>query len=66
MEEMRNASGRPRHTWEDNIEMDLWEIGWEVVDSMNLRIGTGGGAGGRPRKHGNEPSGSIKGEKFLD
>jgi hypothetical protein len=24
--------GRPRHRWEDNIRMDLREIGWEVVD----------------------------------
>jgi len=23
--------GRPRHLWEDNIRMDLREIGWEVV-----------------------------------
>jgi len=23
---------RPRHRYEDNIRMDLWEIGWEGVD----------------------------------
>jgi hypothetical protein len=23
---------RPRHRWEDNIRMDLKEIGWEGVD----------------------------------
>jgi hypothetical protein len=23
--------GRPRHRWQDNIKMDLGEIGWEVV-----------------------------------
>jgi len=23
---------RPRHSWVDNIRMDLREIGWEVVD----------------------------------
>jgi hypothetical protein len=28
--------GRPRRRWEDNIKMDLQEVGW-------LRIGTGGG-----------------------
>jgi hypothetical protein len=22
---------RPRHRWEDNIRMDLREIGWQVV-----------------------------------
>jgi hypothetical protein len=40
MEEMRNAhkilarnpEGRPRCIWEDNIRIDLWEIGWEGVD----------------------------------
>jgi hypothetical protein len=49
MEEMRNMytvldgspegkrpPGRPRRRWEDNIEMDLREIGWEVVDWMLL------------------------------
>jgi hypothetical protein len=24
--------GRPRCKWEDNIKIDLLEIGWEVVD----------------------------------
>jgi len=23
---------RPRHRWEDNIRIDLWEIGWEGAD----------------------------------
>jgi hypothetical protein len=27
---------RFRRTWEDNIKMDLREIGWEVVDWMHL------------------------------
>jgi hypothetical protein len=27
---------RPRHRWEDNIRMDLKEIGWECVDWMHL------------------------------
>jgi hypothetical protein len=30
------AIGRPRHRWEDNIRMDLREIGWEVVVWMHL------------------------------
>jgi hypothetical protein len=30
--------GRPRHRWEDNIRMDLQEVGWRW-----FRIGTGGG-----------------------
>jgi hypothetical protein len=27
---------RPRHKWEDNIRIDLREIGWEGVDWMHL------------------------------
>jgi hypothetical protein len=27
---------RPRHRWEDNIKMDLGEIGWESVDWIHL------------------------------
>jgi hypothetical protein len=27
---------RPTHRWEDNIKMDLREIGWEGVDWMHL------------------------------
>jgi hypothetical protein len=27
---------RPRHRWEDNIGMDLREIGWEGVNWMHL------------------------------
>jgi hypothetical protein len=49
MGEMRNACniliGKPqgkrqlrrcRHRWEDNIGMELWEIGWEGVDWLCL------------------------------
>jgi hypothetical protein len=36
--------GRPRRRWEDNIRMDLMEIGWEVVNRFIwLRTGTSGG-----------------------
>jgi hypothetical protein len=35
--------GRPRRRWEDNIRMDLVEVGWGDVDWIGLaRIGTGG------------------------
>jgi hypothetical protein len=27
---------RPRHRWEDNIRMDLREVGWEGVDLVRL------------------------------
>ena len=27
---------RPRHRWEDNIRMDLWEVGCGCVDWMEL------------------------------
>jgi hypothetical protein len=41
---------------EDNIKMDLQEVGWWAWTGLIwLRIGTG-----------NEPSGSIKCEEFLD
>ena len=26
--EGKRSLGRPRHRWEDNIEMDLQEVGW--------------------------------------
>jgi hypothetical protein len=33
----RRPLGRPRHRWEDNIRMDLRELGWERgVDWMHL------------------------------
>jgi hypothetical protein len=28
--------GRPRRRWEDNIKMDLWEIGFGDVDWIHL------------------------------
>jgi hypothetical protein len=34
--ERQKRLGRPRCRWEDNIRMDLWEIGWEGVDWMHL------------------------------
>jgi hypothetical protein len=27
--EAKRPFGRPRHRWEDNVEMDLKEIGWD-------------------------------------
>jgi len=28
--------GRSRHYWEENINMDLKEIGWKVMDWIDL------------------------------
>jgi hypothetical protein len=42
LEEMRPL-GRPRSRWEDNIKMDLQEVGWGAwTGFIWLRIGTGG------------------------
>jgi hypothetical protein len=30
--EGRRPLGRPRRRWEDNIKIDLQEVGWEGVD----------------------------------
>jgi hypothetical protein len=57
--EGRRPLERPRRRWEDNIKMDLQEVGvggggaWTGL--IWLRIGCG-----------NEPSGSIKRGEFLD
>jgi hypothetical protein len=41
--EVRSPLGRPRRKWEDNIKMDLREVGWVAwAGSIWLRIGTGG------------------------
>jgi hypothetical protein len=34
--EGKEPLGRPRRRWEDNIRMDLREIGWEDVDWMHV------------------------------
>jgi hypothetical protein len=42
--ERKRPLGRPRHRQEDNIRMDLREIGQEGVDWMHLaEMGTSGG-----------------------
>ena len=54
--------GRSRRRWEDNIKMDLLEVGWRVVDWIELGQGQVAGT----CECGNEPSGSIKwGRNFL-
>jgi hypothetical protein len=34
--EGKKQLGRPRHTWEDNIKMDLRRIGWGIMNCINL------------------------------
>ena len=34
--EGKRPLGRPRRRWEDNIKMDLQEVGWGFVDRMDL------------------------------
>ena len=56
--------GRSKHRWEDNIKMDLQEVGCGSVDWIEL-------AQDRERWRvlatvGNEPTGSIKCGEFLD
>jgi hypothetical protein len=42
--EGRRPLGRSGRRWEDNIKMDLREVGWGAwTGSIWLRIGTGGG-----------------------
>ena len=45
--EGKRPLGRPRRRWEENIKMDLQEVGCGVMGLWNgssrLRIGTGGG-----------------------
>jgi hypothetical protein len=42
--EGRRQLGRPRRRWEDNIKMDLQEVGWGAwTGSIWPRMGTDGG-----------------------
>ena len=52
--------GRPRRRWEDNIKMDLQEVG------RGCGAGSGQGQVAGACEYGNELSGSIKCGEFLD
>ena len=42
--EGKRPPGRRRHRWDDNIKMDLQEVGWRDMDwILWLSIGTGDG-----------------------
>jgi len=50
---------RPRHRWEDSIKMELQEVGCGIMDWIEGEVaGT--------CDLGNEPSGSILCEEFLE
>jgi hypothetical protein len=56
--ERKRPPGRHRRRWEDNIKMDLREIGIDGANWIRLahdRVPVAGFC-----QHGNEPSGSIK------
>ena len=62
--EGKRPLGRPRRRWEDNIKMDLQEVG---CGGYGLdRVGSGYGRVADTCERGNEPSGSIKYGEFLD
>jgi hypothetical protein len=62
--EGKRPLGRPRRRRQDNIKMDLREIGFGGcgLDSLCSVYGQVAGS----CEHGNEPSGSIKCGEFLD
>jgi hypothetical protein len=61
--ERRRSLGRRRHKWENNIKMDLRQMGWgHGLD----RSGSGWGQVAGCCECGSEPSCSIKSGKFLE
>jgi hypothetical protein len=56
--EGKRPLGKPRRRWEDNIKMDVQEVGGDRGDWMELAQDRDGG-------YGKEPSGSIKCGEFL-
>jgi hypothetical protein len=34
--EVRRPLGRPRRRWEDNIKIDLQEVGWGSMDCIDM------------------------------
>jgi hypothetical protein len=62
--EGKRPLGRPRRRWEDNIKMDLQEVGGGRGDWMDLAQDRDGY--GKYDEYGKELSGSIKCGEFLD
>jgi hypothetical protein len=63
--EGRGPLGRPRGRWEDNIKMDLREVGWGEGHRLDYS-GSGYGQVADCCECGDEPSGSIKCGEFLE
>jgi hypothetical protein len=63
--EGKRPLGRPTLRWEDNIKMDLQEVGCGCMDWIELVQGRDRWQAGTCES-GNEPSGSIKCGEFLD
>jgi hypothetical protein len=61
--EGKRPLGRPRRRWENNIKVNLKEIGLEGMDWIHM---AGWGPVASSCELCNEPSGSIKGGQFLD
>jgi hypothetical protein len=36
--EGKRPLGKPRHRWEDNIKMDLQEVGWGGMDWFDMAL----------------------------
>ena len=62
--ERKRPHGRPSHKWEDNIKMDLKEVGCGSIDWIDMAQDRRQVAG--TCYWSNEPSGSTKGGEFLD
>ena len=62
--EGKRPLGIPRRRWEDNIKIDLQEVGRGLWGLDGVGSGYGQVAGAR--EYGNELSGSIKCGEFLD
>jgi hypothetical protein len=59
----KEPHARPSHRWEDNIKMDLQEVGaGHGLDCCGLRQGQVAG----PCEYGSEPSDSIKCGEFFE
>jgi hypothetical protein len=56
--EGKGPLGEPRRRWENNIRMDLREVGWDGVDWIDLAQDRD--QWGSSCEHGNEPPNSIK------